>query len=429
MSTVVAPALSITGPTNPVVVFLTVLGQCFSAMALYSEEHPMRQTTTARLLNTLHRVLGDGTTLRLSFLDNEVVSGARPLSELRGWEWCQRLSAVGIQRLEITSYPVPTTEHLNAMLVAMRDRLATPDAAVTQWSNGPIRFGPLSIAGTRLDGSVLVNSVVDALSMTGLGAECSAVDYIHAEVMAGRDIPMAEVEAIVHSLAVTIRREQEVILPLLDIREFDEYTTSHSCNVSMLSIGLAEELGLSDSESRAIGTAALLHDIGKVKVPKEVLTKPGRLSDDERKLIETHPVEGARILSARGLGNGLAATVAYEHHIWFNGNGGYPRLGYPRSTHYASRIVHVCDIYDALCSKRPYRDAWPRAKALDLLTSLAGVEVDPSVCAAFVRMCNAATEMRQQVGDQNRGPVDAPSSAPADETPDATPGAPIAVAV
>jgi putative two-component system response regulator len=111
-------------------------------------------------------------------------------------------------------------------------------------------------------------------------------------------------------------------------------------------------------------------------------------------------LEGAKILSARGVGNGLASTVAYEHHIWYNGIGGYPGFAFPRTTHYASRIVHVCDIYDALCSRRPYRDAWSREKALGVLESIAGTELDPAITAAFVRMASAATEQRHTRADE-----------------------------
>jgi putative two-component system response regulator len=105
-------------------------------------------------------------------------------------------------------------------------------------------------------------------------------------------------------------------------------------------------------------------------------------------------VEGAKILSQRGSGNALAATVAYEHHIWFNGRGGYPGLSFRREAHYASRIVHVCDVYDALCSKRPYREAWSQSRALDLLRGLQGTELDPMVYSAFERMVQRAVEER-----------------------------------
>ena len=382
---------------NPIVHFLTALGQAFAALTLYGDEHPMRQAAIARLHGAAQAVLATGDPLRLSFIDTEVIAGARPLTELRGWEWGARLAAAGIGRLEFAAVPSP--EHIDAMLHEMRTRIASPGEPARPWAAGPIRLGPLSVVGggAPAEAPVLVDSVVDALQYSGLGEEVDAIGFVHREVFDGRDVPMVEVEAIVHGLALTIRREQDVVLPLLDLRTFDEYTTTHSCNVAMLSIGLSEALGLSDADARAIGTAALLHDIGKMKLPQEVLTKPGELTDAERRLIETHPVEGARILSARGLGNGLAATVAYEHHIWYNGQGGYPGFAFPRSTHYASRIVHVCDIYDALCSKRPYRNAWPREKAIGLIESISGVELDPTIAPVFVDMLRAATLERHDL--------------------------------
>jgi putative nucleotidyltransferase with HDIG domain len=380
--------------------FLTALGQALAALSLYGADHPTRQAAVARLLTTVHAAVADGTPLRLSFIDDDVVAGARPLTELRGWDWGAKLSAAGVQRLEIAPSPAPTAEDVDAMLTEMRVRIALPTEPARPFAAGSIRLGALALVDARADTTIVVNSVVDALQFSGLGAELEAIGFVHDEVSAGRDVPMAEVEAVVHGLALTIRREQDVVLPLLDLRTFDEYTTTHSCNVSMLSIGLSEALGLSDGDARAIGMAALLHDIGKVRLPQDLLTKPGQLSDSERLLIETHPLQGAKILSARGLGNGLAATVAYEHHIWYNGIGGYPGFAFPRTTHYASRIVHVCDIYDALCSRRPYRDAWPREKALNLLQTIAGTELDPAITAAFVRMASAATEHRHTRADE-----------------------------
>jgi len=390
---------------NPAVAFLTALGQAFSALTLYGETHPMRTAAMERLLQALLHLLENGAPLRLSFIDSEVIVGSRPLTELRGWEWGARLSAVGIQRVEIALQPMPTIDDVTALMAAMRARIVSPDSAPTTWSQHGIRIGPLSVGGaggeSGLDGSTArqdhaldaLTSIVDAIAMSGLGAEMSAVDHIHDEVGAGRHVPMTEVGVVVRLLALTIRREQGSLLQLLQIRDVDAYTSAHCCNVALLSMGLSDQLGLSDADTRAIGTAALLHDIGKVRLPTEVLRKTGTLTDAERAVIESHPVEGARILTGRGSGHGLAATVAYEHHIWFNGHGGYPHVSYPRTTHYASRIVHVADMYDSLCSTRADRAAWSRERALELLQSRAGVELDPEIVAAFVAMARATPEV------------------------------------
>jgi putative two-component system response regulator len=101
--------------------------------------------------------------------------------------------------------------------------------------------------------------------------------------------------------------------------------------------------------------------------------------------MNTHPVEGARIILDSQESLELAAVVAYEHHIMING-GGYPSFRYPRDCHAASKLVHVCDVYDALRTKRPYRDAWPAEQVLAYLEGRAGQEFDPELVAAFSSM-------------------------------------------
>lgn len=382
---------------NAVLRFLNALGQAMATLSLYGDEHPSRHAVLARTHAALLDMLSEHGTLKLSLIEGEIVLGARVLSELRGWEWSTRLAAVGVQRIEIDATQPPTGEDLQSFLAALRVRLTMGGKMAPAWSCQGIRIGSLTVAS--VDDSVTETwaSVVESLSLTSLTEETDAVDYVHDEVSAGRDVPMAEVEAIVHGLAVTIHREQHLVLPLLELKTFDQYSTTHSCNVAMLSIGLCEELALDTATVRAIGTAALLHDIGKVKVPLDVLVKPGKLSEQEFALMKSHPVEGAKILSQRGGGNALAATVAYEHHIWFNGKGGYPSVTFRRDAHFASRIVHVCDIYDALCSKRPYRDPWSQVRALELLRGLQGTELDPTVYPAFERMVQRAIEHRTEL--------------------------------
>jgi putative two-component system response regulator len=122
-----------------------------------------------------------------------------------------------------------------------------------------------------------------------------------------------------------------------------------------------------------------------VKIPKEILNKPGKLTAEEREVMNTHPVEGARMIIATEPDLDLAAVVAYEHHIMING-GGYPSLQYPRSCHQASRLTHVCDVYDALRTNRPYRDAWPAEKILAYIEERSGTEFDGEIAHAFTRM-------------------------------------------
>lgn len=386
---------------NPLVQFLTALGQSLAAMSLYAPAHPMRASARSRALASLHTVLTGRGALQLSFLDGEVVVGSRALHELRGWDWAQKLARAGVQRVEIEAAPLPTDDDLEQLFAALHTRLVAPHGTpCTPFRHAGMRAGPIDVMGDAGADEAAVMDLLEAVGLQSLDEEASAVRWIHDEAANDRPIPLAEVEAVVRSLSAAMHRDEHVILPLLELKTVDQYTTTHSCNVAMLSMGLAEQLGLGPHDVRAIGTAALLHDIGKVRVPPELLVKPGKLTDAEYAAIQRHAPEGARILTMRGRGHELAAIVAYEHHLWEDGSRGYPRLVYPRRSHYASRIVHVCDLFDALSTRRPYREAWPRERTLAMLESQAGIEVDADVARAFIRLAEVAPEQRLMLEEE-----------------------------
>src|SRR6185312_6599243 len=218
-----------------------------------------------------------------------------------------------------------------------------------------------------------------------LGEEIASVQSMHREVQSRGKLPLAEAEAVVRSLSMAMHGDQQMILPLLQLREFDEYTTTHSLNVSVLTMALAEHLEMSPQDVRTFGIAGLLHDLGKINIPEEILNKPGKLTDEERQVMQSHPVAGARLIIESGRKLDLAAAVAHEHHIMINGQG-YPARHYHRGCHKASNLVHVCDVYDALRTKRPYRDAWEAERVLTYIEERAGTEFEPEIAAAFVSM-------------------------------------------
>jgi putative two-component system response regulator len=116
--------------------------------------------------------------------------------------------------------------------------------------------------------------------------------------------------------------------------------------------------------------------------------------------MQSHPVDGARIILEQDMQLDLAAFVAYEHHIMLNG-GGYPTLRYPRDSHYASKVVHVCDVYDALCTHRPYREAWASERALGYLAERVGTEFDPELVEAFTRMIGESEQRRSPLEEKS----------------------------
>jgi putative nucleotidyltransferase with HDIG domain len=363
--------------------FLSAFAQALSALSLYPDGHVSRERALDSTYETLSDLLSEDGHPFYSFLENEVIYRNTPLREMRSWEWSARFAGIGMQRLEFDQ--TVTRDELERFIEDTIGRLSGGGFDSSELSHSRptgIKWGEIGIRG---EAGALGEAVETATLALSLGEEADAVRWLHREVTDGRNLPLVEAEAVVRGLSVAMHGEQQAILPLLQLREFDEYTTTHSLNVSVLTMALAEYIGLGARDVRAFGTAGLLHDLGKVRIPLEVLNKPGRLDPQERAVMNAHPVEGARIIITSEPDLDMAAVVAYEHHIMLNG-GGYPGFSYKRDCHRASTLVHVCDVYDALRTKRPYRDAWPSEKVLAYIEERSGTEFDGSAAHAFAEM-------------------------------------------
>jgi putative nucleotidyltransferase with HDIG domain len=362
--------------------FLHAFAQALSALALYPEGHTSRERALDAAYQSLFDLLAKDHNPEFSFLGDEVIYNDVPLREFRDWDWSRRLSGVGVQRVEFDN--TATRDQLEEFLDELIQRLqrhAIDSAEARQMRPSGIRWGAVGLEGHETGASEITTATI---SFT-LGEEAEAIRWMHNEVTSGRNIPVGEAEAVVRALTVAMHGDQNIVVPLLKLRRFDEYTTTHSMNVSVLAMALSEWLGMGARDVRAFGVAGLLHDLGKVTIPIEVLNKAGKLTDRERAIMNAHPVEGARLILAAEEDMDLAAVVAYEHHIMLNG-GGYPAMHYHRDCHHASKLVHVCDVYDALRTNRPYRDAWPADKVLAYLEERSGVEFDGQIAHAFTQM-------------------------------------------
>jgi putative nucleotidyltransferase with HDIG domain len=377
--------------------FLTAFAQALATMTLYAEGHPARE----RAVDAAFQELGDlqATTpdVLFTFLGDEIVFGTLPLKELGAWDWSQRLAQAGIQRLE---FPARVgSEEFEGFLdeILARLTLATLDTSeARQLRRSSIRFGAVGVRG---DAEAQDTPLPTATISYTLSEEAETVRWMQGTVKDTGMLPLLEAEAVVRSLSVAMHSGRQLMIPLLQLKEFDQYTTTHSLNVSVLAMALAESLGLGARDARAVGIAGLLHDLGKIRIPIDVLTKPGRFTDAERQLMNRHPEDGARIILTSEQRLDLAAVVAYEHHILLDG-GGYPPLRFRRDCHYLSKLVHVCDVYDALRTTRPYREAWPQDRALAYLEGRSGLEFDPELVAAFTRQMRQSEQQLAVLRDE-----------------------------
>jgi HD-GYP domain-containing protein (c-di-GMP phosphodiesterase class II) len=175
-------------------------------------------------------------------------------------------------------------------------------------------------------------------------------------------------------------------LLLSTVKSHDEYTFFHSVNVGILSLAVGQAVGVARDILVPAAVGAVLHDIGKVAVSPAVLNYPGRLNEDQWREISVHPQEGAlAILAAGGPGSEIAATVAFEHHARFDGEG-YPAVTRTGKPHIYSRLVQVVDTYDAITARRAYRRAESPNRALQVLLGGADSAWDPDFVHTFIRM-------------------------------------------
>ncbi len=198
-------------------------------------------------------------------------------------------------------------------------------------------------------------------------------------------IEVQSVRELLEHLTAEVAGRRAALGHVVALKQFENHTYCHSVNVTLLSMMLGKRIGLSSEALSKLSEAALLHDVGKTRIPISVLRKPAPLDDSERSLVQQHPLWGAEMLiDVDGLSD-LSPTVALEHHVGYDGIG-YPSLGAAVRPHPASQLVAVCDIYEALTGARAYRMPVPPDQACLTLAELAGTKLNPDLVRAFVNL-------------------------------------------
>ena len=190
------------------------------------------------------------------------------------------------------------------------------------------------------------------------------------------------VRASVTTILKDLLEEKDLCARLTTMKSFDDYTFNHSVNVALVSMLIGDRLGLSTDNLETLGTAAMMHDIGKLTIAPEVLNKRDALTEDEWVEIRAHPVRGAQLILDQGEFEDIAVTVAFEHHAGFNGQG-YPSLMPGKKQHLFSRIVAIADVFDALSSPRTYRPQLSSHGAIKFVLQDAGSTLDPLLVKVF----------------------------------------------
>jgi len=194
--------------------------------------------------------------------------------------------------------------------------------------------------------------------------------------------------------------QKDVIQRLSRAVEYrDSETGSHTMRISQYAFDLSEAVGLSSAECEIMSTACLLHDVGKIGIPDNILQKPGKLTSEEWEIMKTHTTIGSELLSGSSSKFlKLGEEIALTHHEKWDGSG-YPKGLKGEKIPLAGRICGLCDVFDALTSKRPYKKAWPAGDALEEVKKGSGFHFDPAIVDCFFRILPKIRSIHDQCGD------------------------------
>lgn len=201
----------------------------------------------------------------------------------------------------------------------------------------------------------------------------------------GRDgeLDIARSQSVSEQLQVRADRETMDIMNLMRYPDYDSYTIGHSVRVSTLALTVGREMGWPAHRLGELATAGLLHDLGKAKIPDEILYKPGKLDAEERRIAESHAEIGARLLLGRPDVSPLVLAGAWGHHIRHDG-GGYPKMP-PWAVHSPiAALIQICDVFEALTAARPYKNPMPPRRAFEIILKDRGA-FHPNALMALVR--------------------------------------------
>jgi putative nucleotidyltransferase with HDIG domain len=357
---------------------------------LYSPGHPLVARGLGALSESCNQLLADQPALTVGVVGHDIVVGdiAIPRSRETYGELVRRLKRTGIERIVFERGVTP--EELSALVHA----ISHPERSVGQAAPGAAPSNALDALGKlphirvgriqleqRID-----TTAADVAAIRRLYAEAATVaeEVWEAARQEGTPDPR-EARNLIEQLSQAVAQNRTALLALTALKEYDNYTFTHMVNVSILTMAQARALGIDGVLLREFGLAGLMHDIGKVRTPAEILRKPDRLTDSEMVVMRRHVVDGAEILRRTPEIPSIAPVVAFEHHLRSDGTG-YP-VGVSRpKLNLATMLCSIADVYDAMRSQRAYQGSLPTERILEVMKRADGHQFDQHLVRRFTQL-------------------------------------------
>ncbi len=366
--------------------------------SLYSQTHPQVSQYIDKANTVLTEILQLKPEITILLIGDDLVADNRQIISTGAASFVANFARIlkkkTIERITFVS-GLPRAE-LQGFIQDLASRDATPVRSTTCIKLGKIelRIKKPAEQGTS-GGDDLINTIVesapdipeesmqDLLSLTA--AELDELKELYLQAKRHKKIDLRSVDDMVKGFIKGFRQEINPLNLLASLKSANEYTFTHVTNVCILTMSLAEFVGFKGENLHRIGVASLLHDIGKIFIPDEILSKPGVLTLEERRTIETHTVKGARyLMDVEGIPK-LAVLAALEHHQKFDGNG-YPSIKGGWTPNITSQLISVADVFDAMRSRRSYQQSQSLEKIEGVLTKGKGTSFNPVLIDHFLKM-------------------------------------------
>ncbi len=350
------------------------------AAQLYAPDHPLVGRNVEGLLTVLAALHTAQSSIAIGIVGSQLVVADTPMSRasLGMAELIKRLKDHEIERVAFDRGV--TQQELSTFILALA-ALGKADTPEADWKFAHISVGRITADDRRTDG---IASDMAAIRQLYAGAVSAAQTVWESAEREGEpDLPAA-LQAI-EGLADAVTHNRTALVALTAMRSYDNYTFTHMVNVSILTMGQARALGIDGRLLREFGLSALMHDIGKVRTPKEILNKPDKLTDPEFEIMRRHTVDGAEILRRTPEMPILAPVVAFEHHLRQDGTG-YPAQARRAGLNLGTMLCGISDVYDAMRSQRAYQQAFPTDRILSVLKRNDGTQFDQHLVRRFVQL-------------------------------------------
>jgi putative nucleotidyltransferase with HDIG domain len=357
------------------------LAAAMRSSQLYSKGHPIIARNLESLSAAMQLLHGLQPTTVLGLVGDEIIVDEMPIAKADTMgALVRRLQQIGIERITIERGV--TADEVAALVEALNtlERRSDGDPAAAFPALPHIRVGHVTVE-QRVESDLADMEALKRLYKDAVGVAQSVWDSAQTEGQPDATVARTMIDG----LAQAVAQNRTALLALTTLKNYDNYTFTHMVNVSILTMGQARGLGIDGPLLREFGLAALMHDIGKVRTPLEVLNKPDKLTDAEFAIMKRHTIEGAEILRATPDIPALAPVIAFEHHLRLDGSG-YPTGIKRPSLNLGTMLCGIADVYDAMRSQRRYQQAFPTDRILEVLKRNDGQQFDQHLVRRFTQL-------------------------------------------